>query len=162
MANDVTIVLKGDKALFAALNALGTSAHKRVARPAIRKGASLVNKAAKNNIKPSTFDDSSGILRRSLGIKSKTYRTAVAAIIGARKGQSKVHRGVTRIPFFYSHLVEGGTSARSGHPGSEPKPFLEPAFESTKGKAEQVIKAEMRVQLEKEAVRQARKAMAKG
>jgi HK97 gp10 family phage protein len=144
---------------------------RRVLRPAIRAGASIVNKAAKVNAAPSNFEDSLGGLRRSLGIKTGTIKRGggVYAVVGARKGQGekpdeRVKGGVRR-PFHYLHLVEGGTKPHMvgsrHHPGAKANPILTPAYEDNKTQIETTVRARLAQEIEKEAHRQAAKAAAK-
>lgn len=157
---DFGINIFGDKATKKILKGLSRASRNRVLRPAIRKGSSIANKAAKAHIKTLNFEDSTGALERSIGIKTGTdKRTGAFAVIGARSGISRVDsRGVTRVPFFYSHLVEGGTQphaiGNAQHPGAKPKPFIAPTYDQNAAKIERVIQDEVRVQILRELARQ--------
>ena len=157
MAEPAAMRLVGEKDVIAALDGMAKqSARNRVARPAIRAGASIVSKAAKRNASKANFTDSSGALKRSIGIKMFTGRRGVVAVIGARQGQGiRIHKGVKRNPFKYSHLVEKGTTH------SVAKPFLEPAFEDNKAAIQREIRVKLREGIIKEARRQAKKAAAR-
>lgn len=127
---------------------LKASKVRKVLRSAMRKGASVVNKASK-----ATAPVRTGSLKRSLGVKVKAYPSGVIiGVVEPRKGNPKKppKRGtnVKNIdPRFYAHLVEFGTkphSVQKGasvrkkigtgkmHPGARPKPFLFPGFNQNK------------------------------
>jgi HK97 gp10 family phage protein len=155
-----------------ALKGLSDSSQRRVVRPAVRAGASMLSKAAKRNAAPTNFDDSLGGLRRSIGVKVKTNRNkaGVHAVVGARLGQGEKAdprvKGGVRKPFYYSHLVEKGTKphavGKRQHLGAKPKPFLEPALESNKSAINAAIRTRLAQEIEKEAARQAAKAVRGG
>lgn len=74
----------------------------------------------------------SGLLRASLGKKSKVYqRTGVAVVVlGPRRGFKDPVTG--RNPVHYAHLVHDGTKphtiGKKHHPGSRAQPFLRTAL----------------------------------
>lgn len=174
----VKIELVGDLATMRAFEGMKAGAQRKVTRPAVRAGASIVAKAAQANAKPSEFEDSSGALRRSIGIKTGTLKRqgqvfGVYAVVGARKGEGdREHtdpRGVSvfRRPYKYDHLVEGGTKphfagkgGKQFHPGAEAKPFLEPAFEDNRVRIRDAVKTRLALEVDKEARKQAAKARA--
>lgn len=165
MGDGIGFGISGDKELLNAISKLPGSVQRRVARPAIRKAASIVSKAAKANLKSINFTDSTGQLRRSIGVKTKTTRSGrMIAIVGPRSGFDIVHRGRPRDPFFYAHLVEGGTAPHEAggrlHPGSKARPFLRPAWEDNQAQIRAAIISEMRLQFRKAAERAAAKAAA--
>lgn len=108
-------------------------------RSALTKAARITLKNMKSRAPTAKADGSSGLLKKSLGLKAKTNtRTdSVYVIVGPRTkmggfftppGSSKKQ---LRVPSRYAHLVEGGR--KSGPYGSvSPRPFINPAFESTK------------------------------
>ena len=171
--------LTGVTSTVAAFSQLKAGAQRTVARPAVRAGASIVSMEAKANAKPSSFEDSSGALRRSIGVKVRTARSrgrpsGIYALVGARQGQGdRQHtdkRGVTvtRKPFRYDHLVEGGTKphfagkgGKQFHPGAEAKPFLGPAFEDNRVQIESAVRTRLAEEIEKNARRVAAKQAAK-
>lgn len=133
------------------------STRNRLMRPAIRAGASVVNKAAKRNAAAAGFTDSSGITKASIGIKTATGKTGPYAVVGARKGFSRQHKNekVPRQPFFYVKLVERGTRR------SQAKPFLEPAFLNNMSALGRAINNKLHEMIEKEALKMAAKARKK-
>ena len=164
-----TAVILGERELMKAIDQLTGSAQRRIARPAIRAAASIVNKAAKSNLprrgwatttsKGRTFTYArTGALRRSIGVKMKTYRNsgAVVAIVGPRskpsfKAQIPLRSRVAD-PLRYAHLLERGTKF------SKARPFLRPALDNNRVRIRQTLIAKMREGLRKEAERAARKA----
>lgn len=92
-------------------------------RKIVRKALRPMVKAARNNV-----NVRSGQLKRSLGVKVKTYKGKhlVQGMVGARRGFNIIADDGTRIdPANYSHLLEFGTKFMA------PSPYLRPAFDST-------------------------------
>jgi HK97 gp10 family phage protein len=90
-------------------------------RPAMRKSASLVNKAAKANIKAHGAKDT-GQLKKSIGVKVKVYPSGVViGVVEPRAGFRIAVVGTGRQggkaryvdPRYYAHLVEGGVRPHS-------------------------------------------------
>lgn len=124
---------------------------KKVLRSAIAAGASPVSKAAKGFAPVET-----GALKRSIGIKTKTYSSGtVISLVGVRRGvkfNAIDRHGRERIPMFYQHLVHGGTrthpldkgvtmrdlargkkrAVTRMHPGAKANPFLTKAWNAAK------------------------------
>lgn len=148
------IRINGGEAIERAFKILPSRIQKRVLRAAIAAAASPVNKAAKGFAPVETR-----ALKRSIGIKVKTYKSgAIVAVVGVRRGdkyQSFDKQGRLRIPAFYQHLVHGGTKphplnkgvtlrdiARGKarkvtrmHPGAKANPFLEKAWNASKAQS---------------------------
>ena len=173
--------LVGLKDVMAALEEFGIASRRRVMRPALRDGASLVAKAAKRNIKAHTkalssrakkaqgggpltlqAGESTGAYARSIGIKTGIGKHGVFAVVGARVGQGATlvrvgSRSVrTRRPSRYSHLVEKGTSH------SRAFPSLGPALTNNIGAVRARILSRARREFIKEAEKLARKAAKRG
>lgn len=89
-----------------------------------------------------------GLLKKSLGRKSKTYRKSgtVVSVIGPRKGFKTQRVGGSKYddPVRYAHLVEYGTRH------SAAKPFLRPAWDHNRDR------------IMREQVEAIRRALAKG
>lgn len=146
------VVLKGSKQLQRKLDELKLSAQRRVMRPAIRAGCSVVNKAAKQ-----AAPSESGALKRAMGVKVVTRKRVgdVIGMVGVRVGEKywREHGGEIRKPEKYAHLVEYG----HGGPAPAPAhPFLRAAFDANKGTALRVIADKAAVGLQKEAERKGR------
>jgi HK97 gp10 family phage protein len=144
--------LFGDKALARTFKGLGQRVQRRVLRQAVNAAGTPVAKAAK-----SKAAKESGLLKKSLGKKLKTYpeRMTVVGIIGPRTNVTGEHNGKKRWPAKYAHLVEKGFINRAGE-FVPPQPFLEPAMAETEGQAKAVMKSKLAAGVVKEAARGAR------
>jgi HK97 gp10 family phage protein len=93
-------------------------------------------KAARRNVRSLDLEDTTGALAASLTIKRDPKSHKVNPVHKVGPGADFERNG--RKPVRYAHLVEFGTAPRSKpgrgstHPGAAPKPFLTPAFHSTK------------------------------
>lgn len=114
--------LTGQQQLFGKLDGLKGSLQRKILRRAVTDAAKVVRDRAKANV-----PIQSGLLRKSIGTKIKTYKTGVVvAIIGARTGFKrevtvKGPRGSytqLRNPVYYAHLVEFGTKPHALGKGS--------------------------------------------
>lgn len=97
--------------------------------------------AAKRNVAALNLKDSTGALRESLTIKRVPRSSKVNPTF--RVGPNSGYQKGDRRPVKYAHLIEFGTAPHYQpergvtHPGSQPKPFMMPAYLSTR---EQVVK----------------------
>ena len=135
-----------------------------------------------------------GGLRQSIGtkaVKGRRGTTVSLAVVGPRKKFEKMvpHGNKMRrsVPYYYGHLVEGGTrphsvakgafltrvrkgSGRTSrkvtvefgqgvrmHPGTDPQPFQRPAFDANRSKIAAAVKDTLGAELMKEVGRQAAK-----
>lgn len=91
---------------------------------ALNKAAQIGLKEARNRVRVE-----STALKKSLVKRAKTYSEGVAyVIVGPNRKYQINYKGKRRRPVKYAHLVE------FGHKGAPPRPFLRPAFETTKEK----------------------------
>lgn len=123
--------LEGGKELQRALKTLGVRVQRKVLRQAVNAASTPVVKAARRKA-----PKQSGLLRKSLGKKLKTYTKngTVMALVGPRKDVEGEHEGEKRRPARYAHLVENGHVAADGtHVPAQP--FLRPAFDETQPQA---------------------------
>jgi HK97 gp10 family phage protein len=183
MAKPIVIDIQGDKALRRAFKQLAASAQRRIARSAVRKALSPINKAAKQNAK--AIKDT-GLLAKSIGAKMipasrARNKSLVVGFVGPRPGfRTVVGRFVGSVgvrnkpknPVKYAHLVEFGTAPhtiiakrakalavgsgfrrRVNHPGTSPRPFMRPAFDSQVGNAKRKMVSEFKIGLAREAKR---------
>ena len=162
--------VEGQRELRRALEQLPLAVQRKALRPAVRAGSSVINKAAK-----AKAPRDKGDLRRSIGVKVKSYRSGVVVgVIGPRKGH-KVHLktetrrrsgllgllGATeehdsfKVPAKYAHFVEHGTSH------SAAKPFLRPAIEIAGPRAQRVMADRLRITIPREAAKYAAKRAAR-
>jgi HK97 gp10 family phage protein len=159
---------------------------RRITLKAVKAGAKLVVPKAKAG---APRRKGSGALKQSQGIKAekgKRGKTLAFAVVGARKKvEETIPRGrksVRVVPSYYAHLVEKGTRAHSlnkgaklgrkgkanigqgtgkQHPGAKAKPFLGPAWESTKDQVGKVVTETIAAEVKKELRKNAAKAFGK-
>lgn len=114
------------------LEGLKQSLVNKIMRKATTKAAKPVKVAVKSGAQKAKRY---GYLNKSIGVKVKTYKDNVIAVVGPRskysvtkgvykKGKKKGADKVFR-PSYYAHLVEKDTKH------SKAKPFLKPALDST-------------------------------
>lgn len=154
------VMIRGERALIRKLDRMAKQSQRnKIARPAVRKAAAEVRKAAKRLAPVET-----GELKRSITTKVETIRNGpVYAVIGP---ENRKNAQTGRNPANYAHLVENGTKphrivptagkkalaisskvlskrgtkvvasgasrnlvAGVDHPGSPPQPFMRPAFD---------------------------------
>ena len=101
----MSIKVEGMQELLRKLKQLDT----RSGRKVLRKGTNAAAKPLVRAVKSAAPVGPTKNLRRSIGKKSKFYRTSTTdvAIIGPRIGTSKDYRG------YHGHLVEEGTKERT-------------------------------------------------
>lgn len=131
MANTTQLTLIGDKELLAAFGELGRRAQGEIVRKALRAASRPIINAARDNLQAQTGGEGTGNLRKSMGLRMKTYRNSgsTVAVIGPRWPQGA-----------HGHLVEFGTTTRVTKKGISrgfmpARPFLRPAFDTFKGAA---------------------------
>ena len=123
------------KKLLKTYETLPGSTQRRVLRPAIRSGASIVNKDAKQRVPVKTK-----ALKKSLGVRMKTYSRngVIVGVVGPRVGFRTVgENGRVNDPAKYAHLVELG---HGGPRPAPPHPFLRPALETNRRRVFSQIK----------------------
>lgn len=152
--------ITGLKECVATLAHLKAGVRTRVVRRAVTICARILAKAAKQRA-----PKESGLLRKSIASKVKTYPGGgVVAIIGPRS-DAKFKQRVTRKrgkwfpaevysnPVKYAHLVELG----HGGPAAAPaRPFLAPALAASQGAVQSAFARAVREGLEKEAAKAAK------
>ena len=130
-----------DPNLLANLNAVAPRVKTAVMRPAFRKGAAVVARAAKKKV-PVRF----GWLKKS--IKSSAAKSGLNAKVYVDNKSHTEPRANTKTgtvrPANYAHLVEFGTST------AQPHPFMRPALAETKAAAMAKITAEAVKQFDKQ------------
>jgi HK97 gp10 family phage protein len=97
--------------------------------------------------------DDSGALKASMAKIRKAYHYAgqVMVIVGPDRHFIRYHKGKKRRPANYAHLVELGTSKTTA------RPFMRPAFDTTKFIAERRYLQKLRQGVKKETAKLARK-----
>lgn len=119
--------LFGDKALAKKFKQLGDRVQRRVLRGAVNVATTPIVKSAK-----AKASKQSGLLRKSLGKKVKTYvdKNTVVGIVGPKTSTVGEYKGKKRRPANYAHLVEKGRIDEAGN-AVPAKPFLRPAYDET-------------------------------
>lgn len=142
---------------------------KAAARRGVDKATGVVLRSVKSHLKRRR----TGLLAKSLGRKTKTYRGAVVGLVGARKGfkttaaaavgkkliayretkkgnklvKLKSARGVKAgaklDPTKYQHLVEGGHKKGKGTSAAPAYPFIRPGARASQKEAEDTVKQEL-------------------
>lgn len=129
-----------DKNLLANLRAVAPGVKRAVMRPALRKGAAVVAKAAKKKA-PKRF----GYLRKS--IKYAAAKSGANARVYVDGKSYEEQRAYTRTgtvrPANYAHLVEFGTVSAPA------KPFMRPALAQSRPEAMSALTAEAKKQFDK-------------
>lgn len=126
--------------LLANLRAVAPNVKRSVMRPAFRKGAAVVAKAAKKKA-PKRF----GYLKKSIKYAaSKSGTNARVYVDGKSFEEPRAHTktGTVR-PANYAHLVEFGTR------DAAPQPFMRPALAENRAAAMSALTAEARKQFDK-------------
>lgn len=151
--------IQGGKELAAFLQALPLKVEKNIMRSALRAGAGIIAKEAKQNVPVQN-----GELRKSIRTGSNAKKGKVEATV--KVGSKKV---------WYSRFVEYGTAphmikagknkpnlvffGKSGkrvvtqqvaHPGAKAKPFMRPAFDTKGDEAVAAVAKRIRERLTKE------------
>lgn len=124
---------------------------------------------ARANARTADYEDSSGQLARSLTVKKnrrRSRRLRAVHQVGPSKGKSIIWKGRKRDPVRYAHLIEFGAAFRGRRgggvqfPGFKAKPFMTPAYVSTRREVArrfgQQIGPEMEKRARKLRARQAR------
>ena len=160
----------GEKALIKRMGEFAKdSSRNRVARPAVREASAEIRKKMRA-LAPVNF----GLLKKSIKSVMRTGKAGPYAVIGPAHGFKQVvridGRNVAADPTKYAHLVEFGVQAHiirpdtakaltidanlvgiAGHPGSPPRPFMRPAYDSVP--ALEIIRKRMAQELPKEVAR---------
>jgi HK97 gp10 family phage protein len=160
---NAALQLQGDRQLRNLLKDLP----KKVARKGLKKAAEAGIKPVARSAKAKAPVDT-GILRKSIGKKTKSYRNAAVSMTGARtdmtgfvkralaRGDARTAKNATRkVPSNYIHLVQYGTKPhRVGnriHHGARANPFLKRAFNEQRGAAETAVASTLKEFIESEA-----------
>ncbi|MEM9752558.1 MAG: HK97-gp10 family putative phage morphogenesis protein [Planctomycetota bacterium] len=106
----------------------------KAARAGLGAGATPIAREARARV-----NVESGILKRSMGRRTKTHRNGVVVTnVGPRRGVSTEFEGQRRIPAHYGHLVNNGHRNRDGS-FTEGSHFMDQAFESKRDEAESIV-----------------------
>lgn len=157
-----TVKITGFKELNLNLKELEGKIQRGAMRTAMTKAARLMVAAVKRNAPVGK----TGLLKKSIKQKVTTSKKGVVtARIGPSNkvsGQVTVGKKTTTVrPAKYAHLVEFGTGSRGSYgregvaitPGNPPRPFMRPAYESTREAATALYGKELGPAIEKTAAR---------
>jgi len=142
MPDGIHMEVYGDKEVRYKLDKLADTEQRRAVRPALSKGLTPVNKTAKQNAK-----SVSKTVSKAIGKRVKSYSTSgvVWGAVGVRNDNKWVkpvsddyYWGNIDVvkPIKIAHLLEFGTDPHESpyfggghHPGTDPHPFLRPAWD---------------------------------
>jgi len=142
------IELHGDKALMRAMKVLPDKVYNKVVKQAVNQAATPIRKA----IEKAAPIGPTGNLRSHIIKKTKIYKKAatVITVVGGQYKRKKDEEGSAN----HAHLVEFG---HGGPKPAPPHPFMRPAFEANKGKAEAKLRRAIGKGVEREAAKLNRK-----
>lgn len=144
--------VQGDKELLKALNNMKWSAARKAIQKANSKASRPIVSAAKSNVRRE-----SNTVAKAVGVRHKAYpkNGNVVSVVGVRNDSSLTQErpaiNIFNGAWFYrkhdprktAHLIEGGTKPHQivvfgrikiSHPGTPPRPWLEPALERNQTK----------------------------
>lgn len=136
--------VRGFKQVHKNLHEVREKIEREINRIALRKAVKPALRQAKANARES---DDTGTLRRSIGVKLKTYKRKGKVVIYAGPRTNKARTGPDgrkRDPIKYGHLIELGTKH-----GVEGTHFMERAFTAKKGEGFDIYVGELRIALPK-------------
>lgn len=161
--------VQGERELQRTLQRLGWGASRKAIYKANSKAIRPVVQSAKSNVRRTSKTVAKGI-----GVRHKAYprKGNVVSVVGVRNDtklvQERPHINPFNDQWMYrkhdprktAHLIEGGTKAHQivvfgrlkiNHPGTSPKPFLEPALERNQNKVIALHAQILRQELERAA-----------
>lgn len=153
------LTLHGDRELRQLLKRTPPEVLARAITPATRRAMAPVARTAKKRLTRMRLHDRSGLLRKSIGVRSKRYhrdgtmwvgvgpRTGFRQIVTTRTG-----RTMLRNPVKYAHLIEFGFRHRSGRIVPA-RSFLGAAMEQHQSGIISGVAAELATQIPKVAAR---------
>lgn len=134
----------GDAPLQVLLAQLPSRVEKKGLRAAVNAGATPVMRTMRT-LAPS---GPTGLLKKAIGKKVKTYKGSVAAIIGARRDVSGNVGKRRVVPSRYLHLVDKGTKGHAQghghHPGAKAQPFVEESYRQNRDKSRSIITTKLK------------------
>lgn len=155
MADVLEARVEGLDAVLRKLTAVKDAVRKKALRAGVTKASRLAAKAAK-----ARAPKVSGALKKSITQKVKTTpKGAVLGRVGPKRGEVQPAKrpgrqgAVAARPTRYAHLVEKGTgpSPARGGATSRARPFLAPAWDEVKERAERIIADEVTAAVDKAA-----------
>jgi hypothetical protein len=126
----IELQVQGQDKVLRVFRALPSAIQRKIIRPTFQASGREVAKVARLNLRRNK-SIRSGLLAKSMGSVVRIARNGtVSAHVGPRRSITGSYMGKRVIPWKYAHLVEKG-----GRGGKMPaRPFLQPAFDSSKGR----------------------------
>ena len=173
----MSATLTGGWALRRVLRMLPDRVYRKVVRQMTGRMATPIVKAAKRNLEAVQSDKARGVLAKNITKRNKTYIRlgAVVTVVGAKWSEAPhahlVEFGHRMVVGGTVERLRGGTTPLSKQTGKrgggrvvgfvKAKPFMRPAFDSTKGQVMAIAERALRIGVEREAKKLA-KTWAKG
>ncbi len=160
----ISTKLSGVSSSIGAFEEMKNGVRNRVVRKSVYAGTVPMNRAAKVNKR---YRDRTGLLRKSMGRKVKTYRNSgiTIGVIGPRRGFARTvnqlgawsaalgRRSIRQVkinPANYAHLVEHG---HGGPAPAPPKNFLQASFNSSRSDSQEKFTSKFNVEVLSEAAK---------
>jgi len=149
----ISMILEGGKELEAKLIGLERKVAKKIVRSAVRAGSKPILAAAKSNAQSVVGGTMGGVISRVLQVramkKQRRGQYAVRIQHGEKADDVLIQVSASGKRAYIPNAIEYGHAApgRGGVKGA-PKdvpalPYMRPAFDSTKGRAERALSAEL-------------------
>jgi len=139
----VSTDIRNDKAIERVFEILPGRIRKKVSRKALRKGASIVAKSARKNIRSITASSkvTTGTLAKGIRFYNmKNYKGALRVGVMVQKGlvnEKKIINGKPVRVGLYASVLEYGKANQT------PRPWLRPALDNNEGAVESVVRSTM-------------------
>ena len=134
--------LVGDNSLIKAFEHMRLSSVRKIMRPAVSAGLTVINREAKSLVKVRT-----GQLKKAIGKKIRTRKSAVVGYIHVREGYAHIVDGITEDPRRYAWYLEFEQGGKNS--------FMRKARTTKKVQANKALRAKARERLDIEAARAA-------
>ena len=149
----ISMTLEGGKQLEAKLLGLERKVAKKIVRSAVRAGSKPILSAAKANAQSIVGGTMGGTIARSLQVRAmkKQRRSQYAVKIqhSEKANDQLVHIAASGereyIPnaIEYGHAAPGRGGGKNSPKDVPSRPYMRPAFDSSKGSAEQAVRTEL-------------------
>jgi len=135
---DASVRISGLKEVAANLRKLDLRVERKLGMQALRAGAKIIVKQARENAPTKT-----GRLKRAIGVMAIKDKGKIELQVGVKRGKKRSDlKGA-----WYAHFLEFGTITRAAHP------FITPAVESTQKEVVEKVKEEIHQLIERESFR---------
>lgn len=135
--------IEGMEQLYASLQTLSVNLQTKAARPALTKGGRLIVRRAKANV-----PRKSGLLYKSLGIKSRKKQGRIIVYIGANTVDHAVDGVKKKTGGFHAYIIDRGTvqrkTKRGANRGAGPATrYYQNAIEQSKPEVARILQTEL-------------------